>query len=418
MGLENVCRLCRLTTSKPNELSSLFENDLAEKLHQSCSIIVKFDENLPSNVCPICRSTIEHAAYFKKRCQDTNDYFDEYLDKKKQSLASKQLVSHARSKMLSISSPKITSRCASPKTTKALPYHQEKVQQEGVRPMSPKVSKTIPLPYVKAPAETLVRQVSRQYTRKPKTQNETRPGPSRANIVLFENPSQSPLKIKEESRSVAEMLADDWSDESPSSPVAHRTKQYAVAIKIEKATPVKDILDCYRNEDEWEDEEQTLPTLKSEPFSYESNEEVQTPKKRIIGEEVVVENHCNILSVYNAAKATGSEERPYCSDNIGHNKKIKFHCTECNTGFTDETYLLAHNCGNLRYACYICKKIYKNEYALVKHIGEHQSKSEKTYNGGQEEFKENSDENVYSTGNYIRMESTHKRQKTMYFKDN
>lgn len=433
MGLDNVCRLCRLTTSKNNELSSLFENNLAKKLKLCYSIIVEFDENLPTKVCPICRTTIEQAAYFKKRCEDTNAYFDEYLKKKGLASVCKQLANQLRtnSKLLSISGPSITSRHGSPKTLKALP-NQDRVLQDDVKQMT-----AIPLPCSEAPKQperdeikeedhesSVVRQVAKQYTRKQK--NDPRPststGPTRESVVLFEScyTPQSSVKIKEEPRSVAEILGNDWSDDSlsPGSAVSHSPKNGEITVKTPRKINLE--LDDHRNEDEWEDDG-TLLTIKTEPFHDSFETPRRTPKKRIIGEEVLVENHCNLLAVYNGDKTPTYSNKRSNKDNIitktPAKKKIRFHCTECPSGFTDEIYLTTHTCGNLRYACYICKGIFKNQYALMKHMSEHQSKNQRTF-GNQQDFKEEMDENLYSSGNYIRMESTHKRQKTMYFKDN
>ncbi|XP_063709058.1 uncharacterized protein LOC134837605 [Culicoides brevitarsis] len=376
MGLENVCRLCRLTTSQPNELSSLFENDLDEKLRLCCSIDVEFNENLPSKVCPICKISIEHLAHFRKRCEDTNSYFNEYLQKKK-------MLKKQETSVLAISTPKITSRIGSPRVSRP-------VQQES----SPKVLKSIPLPFKENQNTENNRFTVRQYSRKQKAT------PMRQHkITLFQ--SESPVKIKEEPRSVAESLVDDWNDDNSS----HKSSDESPD----------------RHADDWEEapRDETQLKIKAEPFD-ESFEAAESPRKRIIGEEVFEENRCNLVAVFNAGKNQSKWPQNASDNNIIAKipPKIRFHCTECSTGFYDELFLLSHACGNLRYACYICKKIFLNEYALVKHMNEHQNKSERSFKNDQEAFREETDENVYSTGKFIRMESTHKRQKTMYFTDN
>lgn len=81
MNFKNTCRLCRYTTSNENELLFLFEHELNEKLRSIYMINVDFNEILPTKICTVCKMSIDQAAYLKKRFEDTNNYFYEYLRK-------------------------------------------------------------------------------------------------------------------------------------------------------------------------------------------------------------------------------------------------------------------------------------------------------------------------------------------------
>lgn len=404
MVFENVCRLCRLTTNDSSDFVPLFVHNLNDKLRLSMSINVEENDNLPKNICNLCKTMIEQASFFKKRCNETNIYFKGYL----------------RKRMLENKSSNES--------------HFGALSPARIKPMKPiAVASTSSdkrmLPYQNN-ANNLVSEVKpdvvRHYSRKPKETTAIASPVIHAKKLMPLPDTPRPLRsIKQEPKSFMEMVNDDWDDEKET--LENEQKPEDTLILNHSTSRNKSQLQLKHEFYDEPSSEEEPHQIKLEPFdddtaeSYydtrDSDQAIRSSNQKLIGEEFLVEDHCKLLTVYkggNNTKRTRSET-PTKSITYTKEKTIYF-CGQCSTQFQTELSMLQHECGNLRFMCHICNEIFTNNFVLVKHIAEHNAKKQNQEHEEDPDTEEVSNENVYS-GNFIRMQSTLKRQKTMYFKD-